>query len=150
MFIHHTYACIYWLYLHWDQKEVLPDLSRLMRGDFNPQIRYLAETERHAGGHLSLPADRTCNDDRLVQVCSDRGRLQVNTNFVKKWRRLTWHPSSPSLHWTLLDYTIIGHRWAWIPSGPKTCHRGLSSAVEDCWLFRFTPWTEIVFGSWPL
>ncbi|CAH8485715.1 unnamed protein product [Schistosoma margrebowiei] len=97
----------------------------LVGGDFNAQIGSLNQTERHLGGYFSVPAQRTDNGDRLLQLCSDNRLFLANTNFKHKERhRLTWRPPTPNQRWTQIDNIAISHRW-----------RG---SVEDCRSFWST------------
>ncbi|TNN12522.1 Craniofacial development protein, partial [Schistosoma japonicum] len=85
----------------------------------------LDQTERHLGGYFSVPAQRTDNGDRLLQLCSDNRLFLAITNFRHKERhRLTWRPPSPRQRWTQIGHIAISHRW-----------RG---SVEDCRSFWST------------
>lgn len=47
---------------------VLLTILVVVGGDFNVQIRYLAQTEHHIRGQFFVPVDRADNNDRLTQV----------------------------------------------------------------------------------
>ncbi|CAI2723096.1 unnamed protein product [Schistosoma spindalis] len=97
----------------------------LVAGDFNAQVGSLNETERHLGGYFIIPAQRTDNGDRLLQLCSDNRLFSANTNFKLKERHcLTWRPPTPYQRWTQIDHIAISHRW-----------RG---SIEDCRSFWST------------
>ncbi|CAH8439570.1 unnamed protein product [Schistosoma margrebowiei] len=97
----------------------------IVAGDFNAQIGSLSQTERHLGGYYIIPAQRTDNGDRLLQLCSDSRLFLANTNFKHKERhRLTWRPPTPNQRWTQINHIAISHRW-----------RG---SVEDCRSFWST------------
>ncbi|CAH8658448.1 unnamed protein product [Schistosoma rodhaini] len=91
----------------------------VVAGDFNAQVGSLNQTERHLGGCFSIPAQRTDNGDRLLQLCSDNRLFLASTNFKHKERhRLTWRPPASNQRWTQIDHIVISHRW-----------RG---SIEDC------------------
>ncbi|KAK4474221.1 hypothetical protein MN116_000067 [Schistosoma mekongi] len=97
----------------------------ILAGDFNAQIGSLNQSKRHLGGCFSVPAHRTDNGDRLLQLCSDNRLFLANTNFKHKERhRLTWRPPDPTQRWTQIDHIAISHRW-----------RG---SIEDCRSFWST------------
>lgn len=61
--------------------------------DFNAQLGCLAKTGRHFGGSYPVPAERTDNGDRIIQVCSHHRLLLTNTNFChEEQHQLTRHP----------------------------------------------------------
>ncbi|CAH8290604.1 unnamed protein product [Heterobilharzia americana] len=67
----------------------------VVAGDFNAQVGRLSEAERHLGGTFGIPAERTDNGDRLLQLCSDNRLFLASTNFRHKERHcLTWCPPS--------------------------------------------------------
>ena len=84
----------------------------VVAGDFNAQLGRLDESERYLGGRFTIPANRTDNDDRLLQLCTDHNLFLANTNFSHKKKHLfTWRPPSSSQSWTQIDHIAIGYRW---------------------------------------
>ena len=58
----------------------------VVAGDFNARVGSLNQPERHLGGCFSIPAQRTDNGDRLLQLCSDNRLFLASTNFKHKER----------------------------------------------------------------
>nr|AAX30501.1 SJCHGC04185 protein [Schistosoma japonicum] len=57
----------------------------------NVEPSRLNQTEKHLGGSLDIPAQRTDNRDCLMQFCSDYRLFLASTNFKHKERYcLTW------------------------------------------------------------
>lgn len=79
--------------------------------DFNAQLGYLAEVERHRKGRFFVTANRTDKNDRLSQLCPDRTLFLADINFCHQRRhRLTWHPPVLQRR-TLIDHIAISHRY---------------------------------------
>ena len=61
----------------------------IVAGDMNAQVGRLHLFESHLGGHFSVDAQRTDNEDRLLQLCTDHQLYLASTNFQ---HRVTWKP----------------------------------------------------------
>lgn len=52
----------------------------VIASDFDTNLNYLEEAERHMGGSLSVLVDSTDSCNRLIQVCSDHKLFLENIN----------------------------------------------------------------------
>lgn len=95
-------------------------------GQFQRSTELLGKKERHVGSSCAAKANRTKNEDSLIQVCFDhRLFLQITNVFHVKRHWLFWRHTAPSLSWTQIDWTENDHRW-----------RG---SAENCQSFQSPP-----------
>ena len=98
----------------------------LLAGDLNAQVGELSESESRLGGVFGLPARRSDNGDRLLQLCAEYNLFLSSTSFRNRaCRRATWRPPSENRSCSQIDHIAISYRW-------RGCIRDCRSYWNTC------------------
>ena len=83
----------------------------VIAGDMNAQVGKLHSSEACLGGRFGLPAQRTNNGDRLLQLCAYHNLFLSSTAFRhSSLQTATWQPNGPGPR-TQIDRIAISYRW---------------------------------------